>query len=279
MLLASVMYAVMGACVKLASEHGASLAAIVVFRGLPSVVVLMFWARARREPLVTPTWRLHVWRNVAGMGSMWLGFFCVERLPLATSTSLTYTSSLFIGCWMLGWGGARRDPVRIAAVALGFLGVLVVLRPSITPDQWLPALLGLVAGMMTAVAMMQLRELGRAGEPEWRTVLYFSIAVCLSSVVGTALDGWGRPDWTAYACLFGVGLIGLLVQLAQTRAFGKGAPLLTAALQYSTIIFAMIIGVLFWDDAPDVLAWMGSGLIILAGLLSAWSTARQAAPA
>lgn len=280
MLLASAMYAVMGSCVKLASEHGASLAAIIVFRGMPSVVLLLLWARARRQPCVTPTWRLHVWRNVAGLCSMWLGFYSVEHLPLATSASLTYTSPLFIGCWMLGWGGARRDPARIAAVALGFLGVIVVLRPSITPEQWQPALLGLVAGMATAVAMLQLRELGRVGEPEWRTVLFFSIAVCLSSVVGMALEGWGHPDWVAYvSLLFGVGAIGLLVQLAQTRAFGKGAPLLTAALQYSTIIFAMALGVLFWGDAPDALAWTGSGLIILAGLISAWSTARRAAPA
>ncbi len=280
MLLASAMYAVMGSCVKLASEHGASLAAIIVFRGLPSVLLLLFWARAKRQPIVTPTWRLHVWRNVAGLSSMWLGFYSVEHLPLATSASLTYTSPLFIGCWMLGWGGARRDPVRIAAVALGFLGVVVVLHPSVTPDQWQPALLGLVAGMATAVAMLQLRALGCVGEPEWRTVLFFSIAVCLSSIVGILLEGWGHPDWVAYvSLLFGVGAIGLLVQLAQTRAFGKGAPLLTAALQYSTIIFAMALGILFWDDAPDVLAWTGSGLIILAGLISAWSTARQAAPA
>jgi S-adenosylmethionine uptake transporter len=279
MLLAAALYAVLGALVKLSSEHGATLTGIIVFRGLPSVVALLLWARIRRLSVITPSWRLHVWRNVAGLGSMWLGFYSVEHLPLATSTSLTYTSPLFIGCWMLAWGGARRDPVRIAAVIMGFLGVIVVLRPSITPDQWQPAMLGLVAGMATAVAMMQLRELGRAGEPEWRTVLFFSIAVCLSSIVGTVVEGWGRPDWMAYLCLLGVGLIGLLVQLAQTRAFGKGAPLLTAALQYSTIIFAMVIGVLFWGDAPDALAWSGSGLIILAGLISAWSTARQPAPA
>lgn len=279
MLLASVLSAVMSACVKLASEHGASLASIIVLRGLPSVLLLLFWARVRRQPVITPNWRLHVWRNVAGLCSMWLGFYCVSQLPLATSASLTYTSPLFIACWMLGWGGARRDPVRIAAVALGFLGVMVVLRPSITPDQWEAALLGLVAGMATAMAMLQLRELGRMGEPEWRTVLFFSIAVCLSSIVGLTLEGWGRPDWVAYVNLLLVGTIGLLMQLAQTRAFGKGAPLLTAALQYSTIIFAMALGVLFWGDAPDALAWTGSGLIILAGLVSAWSTARRAAPA
>ncbi len=279
MLLASAMYAVMGALVKLSGEHGATLTEVVLFRGLPSVLLLLFWARANHRSVITQTWRLHVWRNMAGVTSMWLGFYAISHLPLATATSLNYTSPLFIACWMLGWGGAQRDRVRIAAVALGFLGVIVVLRPSITADQWLPAMLGLVAGVMTAIAMMQIRQLGRVGEPEWRTVLFFSVAVCLSSCVGLLLEGWGRADWVGYASLVGVGLVGLLVQLAQTRAFGKGAPLLTAALQYSTIIFAMVIGILFWRDAPDALAWAGSGFIILAGLISVWRTARQAAPA
>ena len=279
MLLASVMYAVMGAFVKLSGEHGASLTEVALFRGLPSVLLLLFWARGNGLPVITKTWRLHVWRNVAGVTSMWLGFYAISHLPLATATSINYTSPLFIACWMLGWGGAQRDRVRCAAVALGFLGVLVVLRPSVTDDQWLPAVLGLVSGVTSAVAMMQIRQIGRAGEPEWRTVLFFSLAVCLSSAAGLVFDNWGKADWIGYVSLVGVGLVGLLVQLAQTRAFGRGSALLTAALQYSTIIFAMILGVVFWHDAPDALSWAGSGLIILAGLISVWRTVRRAAPA
>jgi S-adenosylmethionine uptake transporter len=274
------MYSVMGAFVKLSGEHGASLTEVALFRGLPSVLLLFFWARRNDQPIITKTWRLHIWRNVSGVTAMWLGFYAISHLPLATATSLSYTSPLFIACWMLGWGGAQRDPVRIAAIALGFLGVIVVLRPSITEDQWMPAMLGLMSGVLAAVAMMQIRQIGRAGEPEWRTVLFFSAAVCLSSAVGLVFDSWGKADLIGYASLVGVGLVGLLVQLAQTRAFGRGSALLTAALQYSTIIFAMVIGIVFWHDKPDALSWAGSGLIILAGLISAWCTVRRsAAPA
>lgn len=173
MLLASAMFAVMGAFVKLSAEHGASLPQVVLFRGLPSVVLLLIWARAGRQSIVPTSWRLHVWRNVSGVTSMWLGFFAIAHLPLATATSLNYTAPLFIACWMLGWGGAQRDLVRIVSVALGFIGVIAVLRPSIADDQWLAALLGLGAGALSAVAMMQIRQLGRVGEPEWRTVLLF----------------------------------------------------------------------------------------------------------
>ena len=279
MLVASAMFAVMGAFVKLGSEHGASLAQVVLFRGLPSVVLLLIWARAARQSIIPVSWKLHLWRNLAGVTSMWLGFFAISHLPLATATSLTYTAPLFIACWMLGWGGAQRDMVRILAVALGFLGVITVLRPSITDDQWLAALLGLMAGALSAIAMMQIRQLGRVGAPEWRTVLFFSLAVCVSSIGGLAWQGWGQADLVGYLALIGVGTAGLFGQLAMTRAFGHGSALLTAALQYSTIIFAALIGMGFWGDMLDGLAWGGMGLIIVAGLLSVWRTMRDSSPA
>ena len=84
------------------------------------------------------------------------------------------------------WGGAQRDAVRIIAVALGFLGVIAVLRPSINEDQWLAALLGMGAGAMSAIAMLQIRQLGRIGEPEYRVVFYFSL---FGTLVGLALMG------------------------------------------------------------------------------------------
>jgi len=278
MLLASAMFAVMGSFVKLGAEHGASLPQVVLFRGLPSVILLLLWARAGRQSIIPSSWRLHLWRNLSGVTSMWLGFFAISHLPLATATSLNYTAPLFIACWMLGWGGAQRDPVRIAAVALGFLGVIAVLRPSITQDQWLAALLGLGAGAMSAIAMLQIRQLGRIGEPEWRTVLFFSVAVCVSSVVGLGMEGWGHADMAGYLSLVGVGTTGLFGQLALTRAFGHGSALLTAALQYTTIIFAALIGMGFWGDHLDNLAWAGMTLIICAGLLSVWRTMREPAP-
>jgi len=279
MLLASAMFAIMGSFVKFGTEHGASLPQIVLFRGLPSVLLLLLWARAGRQSIVPTSWKLHLWRNLSGVTSMWLGFFAISHLPLATATSLNYTAPLFIACWMLGWGGAQRDPVRIIAVALGFLGVIAVLRPSITDDQWLAALVGMGAGAMSAVAMMQIRQLGRIGEPEWRTVLFFSVAVCVSSVVGLWFEGWGVADWQGYASLVGVGVAGMFGQLAMTRAFGVGSALLTAALQYSTIIFAALLGMGFWGDHLDGLAWAGMGLIISAGLLSVWRTMRDPKPA
>lgn len=272
MLLASAMFAIMGACVKVASDYGASLPLVVLFRGIPSVVLILVWTRLTSRTLRPASWRLHIWRNVAGVSSMWLGFYAISHLPLPTAVSLNYTAPLFIAGWMLGWGGAQRDPVRIITVLTGFIGVLAILRPSIGDDHLLAAVAGLGSGALGAVAMMQIRQLGRVGEAEWRTVFIFSCCVVLVSALALLIDGWSGVTVQAWLALAGVGLAGLVGQLAMTRAFGMGSALLTAALQYTTIIFAAILGIMVWGDIPDVIAWGGIVLIIGSGLLSIWRT-------
>ncbi len=271
MILACAMFSLMGASIKVSADHGASLAQIVLFRALPSVVLLLSWAWLTNRSARPISWRLHLWRNVAGVTSMWLGFFALSNLPLSTAVSLNYTSPLFIAGWML-WGVKQRDYVRVLAVLLGFLGVLGVLRPSIGEENFFAGLMGLCGGALGAVAMMQVRQIGRAGESEWRTVLIFSLAGSLSGLIAVLAQGWVELGWKAWLGLAGVGLSGMVGQLAMTRAFGAGSALLTAALQYSTIIFAAGWGLLFWGDVPDPIAWAGMALVIGSGLLSTWRT-------
>ncbi|MCX5591339.1 DMT family transporter [Alcaligenes endophyticus] len=272
MLLASIMFALMGACVKISADLGVSLPQVVLFRGLPSVVLIALWAHLRSRRLRPDSWKLHIRRNISGVMSMWLGFLALSTLPLSTAVSLNYTAPLFIATWLLVWGGSQRDPIRILAVLFGFLGVLAVLRPSISEEQLIYAMFGLTGGALAAFAMMQIRALGRVGEPEWRTVFLFSCFVCASSVIGLGIQGWSDLSYEAWAAVIGVGLAGLIGQLAMTRAFGLGSALLTAALQYTTIIFAALLGMMFWGDIPDVVAWAGMVLIIASGLLSVWRT-------
>ncbi len=275
MLLASFLFALMGACAKFAIEHGASMTLVVLLRGLPSVVLLALWAYSRKLSFQPRAWKPHFWRNLTGVTSVWLGFYAVASLPLGTATSLNYTAPLFIAGWVLISGGSKKDPLCIAAVGFGFLGVLAVLQPSITVDQIWPACLGLTAGALAAAAMLQIRAIGRLGEPAWRTVLFFSVVVCLTGVVGTALSPWRQVDWLGWIALFAVGITGMFAQLALTRAYGTGSTLLNAALQYTTIIFAALMGVWFWDEVMDRLAVFGVVCIISAGLLSIWRTAQD----
>lgn len=278
MLAATFMFALMGMFVKLASETQASLPQIVVMRGVPSVIMLLIWARGARLTLRPAAWRPHLWRNMAGLTSMWLGFYALSQLPIATAITLNYTAPLFIAGWMLGWGGAAMDRVRLFAVVLGFMGVLAVLRPTLNPDMWFAALSGIGAGAFAAIAQLQIRNLGRSGEPGWRIVLFFSVGVCITGAIALAFQGWQPLSIRGWAALGGLGLVGLLGQLALTRAFGLGSALLSAALQYTIIIFASVIGFLLWGDTPDTVAMVGMALIVGASLLSVWRTAQSPAP-
>ncbi|NYT77764.1 DMT family transporter [Alcaligenaceae bacterium] len=272
MLFACAMFAVTGAFVKVAAGLGASLPEMVMFRGGFAILLVLTWAVFTKRTIRPSNWAVHFWRNLSGITSMWLGTYALTKLALPTAISLNYTAPLFIAGWMLIRGGVERDPLRILAVIIGFVGVIAIFRPSVEHEQWLASLLGLGAGALSAVALLQLRQLGRLGEPEWRTVLLFSLGVFLSGLVGVLVGGWQTYELLPLLALFGIGLAGLFGQLAVTRAFGLGSALLNAALQYTTIIFAALISLGFWGERPALLAWVGMALVIAAGLLSIWRT-------
>lgn len=271
MLFASLMFAIMSLFVKFAASE-VSLPQVILFRGLPTAIGVLAWAVYARQTIIPSTWRKHVNRNIAGAGSIWLGFFAMSHLPLATAITLNYTSPLFIAGWMMAQGGARHDKLRIFAVALGFVGVLAILRPDVDNALWMASLLGLGAGALTAVAVMQVRSLGRAGEPEWRIVLFFSLTSCATGGLATLATGWIAPSWHGWLMLLGVGVAGMLGQFAMTRAFSRGSAALSAVLQYATIPFSVLLGFMYWDEHPDGFAWLGIVLIAVAGLLSTWRT-------
>jgi S-adenosylmethionine uptake transporter len=273
MLVASLGFALMGALIKLAADRY-SLAEIVVFRGLPTLVLMVGYAWLRKLPLRPDHWRLHAARNGAGQAAMWMSFYALAALPLATATTLNYTAPLFIAIGLMVFYGLRPHPARLAAIAIGFVGVVLLLRPTLAAEHWLPGLVGLVSGAVSAVAYLQIRALGRAGEPEWRTVLYFSLSACVTGLI--AMPFFESHAYTpgGVALLTGVGLAGLVGQWSLTRAFGRGSTLLSASLQYTTIVFAAIWGIVLWNDRLPWMAWTGMALIVASGLLSTFLTAK-----
>jgi S-adenosylmethionine uptake transporter len=281
MLAASMMFAAMNAFIKLASSTH-SLGEIVFFRGFPSFVALIGWMLLTNRTLRTPNLHLHLRRNGGGMLAMWCGFYATGHLPLATATTLVYTSPLFIAVFLMF---ALRGKISLSLwgpVAMGFLGVLMVLRPTLTSEQMHYALLGLFAGACSAVAYMQVKLLGRAGEPEWRTVLFFSLGATLTGLIFCFM--FDQANWLVallespaeLGTMLGIGLTGAAGQLALTRAFGKGSTWLSASLQYSTILFSAVLGFFIWDSVPPTISVMGMMLIIICGISASIHTANKA---
>jgi drug/metabolite transporter (DMT)-like permease len=267
MLLTCFLFATMGACVKFVGNHF-NIGQIVGVRGLVPAMILGMWVLWQQRTLYSAHWKSHLYRSTAGTVSMLLYFMAISRLPLATAVTLNNTSALFIAVVL----SFRQPPPRavLGALALGFAGVVLVLRPTIQHDQWLGAACGLASAFLTCVAQLNLRELGRAGEPEWRTVSIFSITTAVLALPVALLQPSSIRDSSGseWGFLIAVGLCGGLGQLTLSRAFGRGRAIVTASVGYSTVIFSSIYGALLWGDRIPPLSWVGMLMIIVASVIS-----------
>ena len=285
MLVAALLFAVMGACVKLVALPawgGYSIAEIVFYRSLLGALALAAFVRSRGLSLATPVLGMHLRRSAAGTVALALWFFATTVLPLGTAMTLNYSSSLFLAAFVVAAALLARRPVRWSlalTVLFGFAGVVLVLQPSFSADQSEGALAGLASGILSAAAYWHVKELGRLGEPEWRTVFYFSLTGAVLGLAGSALTGFTPHSAVGAALLVAIGVTATLVQLAMTRAFGAGRTLLTANLQYSAIVFASILGVIVFADRIPLLGWLGIAIIIGSGVLATWITSRAVRPA
>jgi S-adenosylmethionine uptake transporter len=269
MIAASFLFACMGVCVKLAADLF-SAAEIVFYRSAISLLLMLVLVRLRGVPIATPYWRFQLWRSASGFVSLLLYFYAISMLPLATAVTLAYTSPLFLAVY-LGWfGKVRLGRGMLAALALGFVGVVLLLRPTFHADQMLGGLIGLAGGMMAGLAYFNVKELGERGEVEERTVFYFSLFSAVASGVWMALSNFHPINLKGGLLLVGVGGFGTLAQLAMTRAYKRGNTLLAASLAYSTVIFASLFGMLLWRETLSLGAWAAIALIVASGLVSTW---------
>ncbi|WP_332748597.1 DMT family transporter [Hydrogenophaga sp.] len=273
MLLASLFFATMGVCIKFAAAHFNSFE-IVFYRGLVGMAFLVGMTRINGVSLRTSLPMMHVWRSIVGTISLTAWFFAIAALPLATAMTLNYMSSVWIATFLLGGAllmQGRNAPIRqqgplFLTVLAGFAGVAMMLRPTLADNQVMGALVGLLSGIFAAFAYLQVAALSRAGEPESRTVFYFSVGAVLAGALGMLFVGVSPLHWPSALWLLPIGLLALFGQLCMTRAYSRGATMVVANLQYSGIVIAGIYGVVIFGDQLSLIGWLGMGLIIVSGI-------------
>jgi S-adenosylmethionine uptake transporter len=275
MLLASLFFASMGVCIKFAAAHFNSFE-IVFYRGLVGMAFLIGMTRINGVSLRTTLPMMHVWRSIVGTISLTAWFFAIATLPLATAMTLNYMSSVWIATFLLGGAllmQGRNAPIRaqgplFLTVLAGFAGVAMMLRPTLADNQVVGALVGLLSGIFAAFAYLQVAALSRAGEPESRTVFYFSVGAVLAGALGMLFVGVSPLHWPSALWLLPIGLLALFGQLCMTRAYSRGATLVVANLQYSGIVIAGIYGVVIFGDQLPLIGWLGMALIIASGIVA-----------
>ena len=286
MLLSAVFFAGMGVCVKFASAHF-NASELVFYRGVISVVIMLAMLRGRDIEWRTRMPVQHLWRCAVGVFSLGTWFYALAELPLATAITLNYMSSVWVALlalvttlwwgWRAGSGprpalaqnGRHAGPLGLSILA-SFAGVVLMLRPTVDTSQWLAGVVGLVSGLVSALAYLQVRVLTQAGEPITRTVLFFSIATVFAGAAGMGVQG--VSPWNAHAALWllPLGVLASAGQMCMTRGYSHGPTLVAANLHYAGIVFGALFSVAFFDDPLTLWTWVGMALILISGIWATW---------
>jgi S-adenosylmethionine uptake transporter len=276
MLFATFAFAAMGVCVKLASSLY-STSEIVMYRGLIGTALLYPVILWQGGTLKTTLGAAHLWRSGIGVTSLWLWFYAISQLPLAMAMTLNYMAPIWIAfiLFCMGWWQSKNhiEWPLIAAIIASFAGVTLALQPAIDAEQWTGAAVGLISSVITALAYLQVRRLGRMGEPEYRVVFYFTLTTIFAGLFGALAfqHSATEPAFHAHSLrgallLLAIGALALMAQIAMTRAYRVGKVLVVANLQYSGIIFSSIWGMVIWNDHFDWHVWLGMAIILVSGI-------------
>lgn len=300
MLAAAFFFATMAVCVKFASVYFNS-AELVFYRGLLGMFFMWALARTQGVTLATRYPGMHMWRSLVGVISLGAWFYAIAQLPLATAMTLNYMSSVWIATFLVGGallmgllpargGRATGEAPSVGAtfsqgplvltVITGFIGVVMMLRPTIEQNQAFAGLIGLMSGLLAAFAYMQVMALARVGEPETRTVFYFAVGSAVAGGLGMLVAGISEWHWKPALWLIPLGVLASLGQLCMTRAYSlaktRSATLVVANLQYSGIVFGAIYSLVLFGDRIPLLGWAGMALIVASGIAATVLRARAA---
>jgi drug/metabolite transporter (DMT)-like permease len=274
-LLAIMLFTGMSAIIKVTAEEVPAGQA-VFFRSFFAIPVILIWLAQRGQlsvglKAVNPMG--HVWRGVFGTTAMGFTFVGLGLLPLPEVTAIGFATPIFTVVLAALMLGERIRLFRVSAVAVGLVGVIVILWPRFGGAQFdqmatLGALLILGATLLRALVQVHLRQLVQ-NEHTAAIVFYFSVtASCLALL--TLPFGWVIPGPATLGLLIAAGFIGGVAQILVTSSYRFGSVSMLAPYDYTSILFAILLGYFLFDELPTTVMLAGCGLVIVAGVLVIW---------
>ncbi len=265
LVLGEFLLASMGAIIKWVSA-GLATEMIVFFRNVFGLLALApLIARVGTHTLKTSVFRLHLLRGLAGVSAMYCFFFAIAHIPLADAMLLKLTSPLFIPMVAMLWLGERFTLAVGGALAIGFAGVGLILKPGGDAFNWV-MLVAIAGSVLAAVAKVTIRRLS-ASEPAIRTVFYFAVIAAGVSAV-PLVWAWQTPTWPEWLLLLSLGPLATAGQLLMTRGYAAAPASRVGIFTYSSVVFGAGFGWLFWGELWDGLAVVGATLVAGAGALA-----------
>lgn len=266
LMLASVgLFALMDAGLKLLSAHYPPFQ-VAALRGLASLPFVLVWALATVGPvrLLRVRWPLHLLRGALGVLMMASFVYALRSLPLSTAYTVFFVAPLLITALSVPVLGEKVGPRRWVAIAIGFLGVLVVLRPTGEGVLTVAGFAVLLSAFGYAVSAITVRVLARTDSTQAMVVwLMTSIALGAGAL---ALPQWVPLQGGDLWLIAGIGVAGALGQYTVTEAFRHGEASSIAPLEYTALLWGVALDFSLWGVLPDGMTWVGAAIIIVSGL-------------
>ncbi len=245
------------------------------FFAIPVIVGWLLWRGDLRHGLETRNPMGHFWRGLVGTIAMGLGFAALGLLPLPEVTALGYAAPLLVVIFAAMFLGEEVRAFRLSTVALGLVGVLIVLSPRISVGhdpisarETLGAVVALGGAVFAALAQVFVRKLV-ANEDAATIVFWFSVTASVLALV-TLPWGWVWPSWDVAAMLVCAGLLGGIGQALLTSSYRFADASVIAPFEYASMILALGVGYFVFDEVPTLTMLAGAAIIILAGVLIIW---------
>ena len=264
---AALWFAVMSTLVKLASERLPTMQ-IVFARGFVTLgLAAASLVHVRRSPFGGRSGLLFL-RGLIGSCALVCFYAAVVHLPLAEATVVHQTAPLWtalLAAWLLH---ERLRPRIVTALLGAFAGVLMIARPSwlfggghAAPLPWEFAFVALLGAMLSAIAYVTVRRLGRTEDP--LVVVFWFPLVTVPMTAPFALPQWTWPTWQEWLLLLGIGASTQIAQVELTRGLAKEAAGRATAVGYLQVAFATLFGAVVFGALPDVWSWAGMATIVV----------------
>lgn len=264
LLLAMLIFVAMDGMAKYLAQSMAPQQIVFARFSIVSMLLVPALLRYRGDrPWKTAMPLMHCIRGLLLIGSSMLFVFALVHLPLELATAIGFVSPLFVTALSIPLLGEQVGPRRWMAVGVGFIGVLIVLRPGSAAFQ-LAMLLPVLSSFCWALSLIITRRMRGSERP--LTILTYSTAIGLVALAGFALPIWRAPEPFEWALLACIGAGHVVAQYSVIRAFTLGRATLLAPFSYSTIIWATLIGALVFGTLPDAPTVTGTMVLVFAGL-------------
>jgi drug/metabolite transporter (DMT)-like permease len=280
--LSALLFALLSAGVRYLGESGVPLGEMVFFRAafaiLP-VLLIVAWQRELADMVRTQRPFGHFLRGTISMAGMFLNFAALARLPLVDATAISFAAPLITVAFAALLLGERVRIYRWSAVAVGFVGIVVMLWPYLNFAQYasggtataaatVGALCGVLAAFTNAGSVIQTRRLTDT-ETTSSIVFYFSLYCAIAGLLTLPL-GWIWPTPTQLAVLIGTGIVGGLAHIVLTSSYRYAPASLVAPLDYTTMIWAFVFGYVLFGELPTIYVYVGGAIVAASGIFVIW---------